>query len=48
MHLTIGYYNQNAESFFSNTAKVDMSALHDLFLSSVAVGGVILDAGCGP
>ncbi|KQV85321.1 DEAD/DEAH box helicase [Massilia sp. Root351] len=47
MHLTIGYYNQNADSFFSDTSTVDMTALHDLFLSSVAVGGVILDAGCG-
>ncbi|WP_082551810.1 DUF3427 domain-containing protein [Massilia sp. Root351] len=47
IHLTIGYYNQNADSFFSDTSTVDMTALHDLFLSSVAVGGVILDAGCG-
>lgn len=47
MSLTISYYNRAAAGFFSNTVSVDMSALHELFLSKVALGGAILDAGCG-
>ncbi len=44
---TLAYYNQNATAFFSNTVDVDMSALHDRFLSTLSAGGMILDAGCG-
>jgi superfamily II DNA or RNA helicase/SAM-dependent methyltransferase len=44
---TLAYYNQNAAEFFSNTVNVDMSALHDRFLSTVSSGGLVLDAGCG-
>jgi superfamily II DNA or RNA helicase/HKD family nuclease len=47
MTSTLTYYNQNAAAFFSNTVKVDMSALHDRFLSTIGAGGSILDAGCG-
>lgn len=47
MTSTLTYYNQNATAFFSNTANVDMSALHDRFLSAVSAGGSVLDAGCG-
>lgn len=41
------YYNQNARGFFVSTVAVDMSALHEAFLTKLPVGGRILDAGCG-
>jgi superfamily II DNA or RNA helicase/HKD family nuclease/SOS-response transcriptional repressor LexA len=41
------YYSQNARSFFDSTAFVDMSALHDAFLSKLPANAHILDAGCG-
>ena len=47
MTQTLTYYNQNANSFFSNTVNVDMSVLHDRFLAKVSEGGNVLDAGCG-
>lgn len=47
MTSTLAYYNQNAADFFVNTIHVDMSILHDRFLSTVHPGGMILDAGCG-
>ncbi len=47
MTSTLNYYNQNASSFFSGTVNVDMSALHNRFLSAVSTGGSVLDAGCG-
>ena len=47
MTSTLAYYNHNASSFFSNTVDVDMSVLHDRFLTKVSAGGNILDAGCG-
>ncbi|MCL6483027.1 MAG: class I SAM-dependent methyltransferase, partial [Janthinobacterium lividum] len=47
MTSTLSYYNQNATTFFTNTVSVDMSVLHDRFLSAVSAGGNVLDAGCG-
>ena len=44
---TQAYYEKHAVTFFAQTANVDMSALHDRFLSHVRPGGLILDAGCG-
>lgn len=44
---TLDYYNKNAQEFFSNTVAVDMSPLHDRFLSTISPGGLVLDAGCG-
>ena len=44
---TIDYYNQNAESFFSETIGVDMSALYEPFLKLLPSNAHILDAGCG-
>ena len=41
------YYSQNARSFFDTTAFVDMSALHDAFLSKLPAKAYVLDAGCG-
>lgn len=43
----IEYYNENAESFFSNTVDADMSLWRDKFESHITDGGRILDAGCG-
>ncbi len=47
MTSTLNYYNQNASSFFSGTVNVDMSLLHDRFISALKAGGSVLDAGCG-
>lgn len=44
---TIGYYDQNASSFASQTADVDLTPLYDRFLRHVAPGGRVLDVGCG-
>ena len=47
MDLNAEYYSQNASSFFDSTVNVDMSALHDVFLSKLPARAHILDAGCG-
>lgn len=47
MTATLAYYNHNAAAFFADTVSVDMSALHDRFLSTISAGGIVLDAGCG-
>jgi SAM-dependent methyltransferase len=47
MEKTIEFYNRNAADIFNDTVGVDMSVLHDRFLSEVPDGGIILDAGCG-
>ena len=39
MTSTLSYYNQNATTFFANTISVDMSVLHDRFLSAVSHTG---------
>ena len=44
---TLAFYDSNAASFFAETSKLDMSALHRTFLAQVEAGGLILDAGCG-
>lgn len=44
---TIGYYNQNAESFVEGTVDAKMNAIQEKFLSHVKKGGLILDLGCG-
>jgi hypothetical protein len=44
---TLAYYDSEAESFFANTVDVDMSSLYEPFLSELAEGASILDAGCG-
>jgi 2-polyprenyl-3-methyl-5-hydroxy-6-metoxy-1,4-benzoquinol methylase len=44
---TIDYYNENAESFFSDTISVDMTALYEPFLNLLPENAHILDAGCG-
>lgn len=47
MDPTPDYYSQNARHFFDSTAFVDMSELHEAFLSRLAANAHILDAGCG-
>ena len=41
------FYDRNAKAFFDGTAGVDMSSLHEKFLSQLPVGSCLLDAGCG-
>lgn len=41
------YYSQHARSFFDSTVHIDMSELHDTFLSRLPATAHILDAGCG-
>lgn len=41
------YYNDNAETFFEGTVQSDMSGNYIDFLSKLAKGSHILDAGCG-
>lgn len=44
---TLAYYDRHAVTFFGLTANVDMTALHERFLSHIPPGGYVLDAGCG-
>ena len=44
---TIEYYNQNAESYCSDTLNADMSYSRDEFTKYVKKDGTILDLGCG-
>lgn len=44
---TLEYYNKNTEAFVSTTRDVDVSALHDRFLSLLPANAYILDLGCG-
>lgn len=45
--MTLNYYNQHADDFFTTTVDVDMSSLYAPFLTAIPPGGHILDAGCG-
>ncbi len=47
MPQTINYYDQNSQSFSSDTFALDLSDLYRRFLTYVPNGGKILDAGCG-
>lgn len=44
---TIQYYNRNARNFFDSTVNRDLTVLYTPFLSNLALGDYILDAGCG-
>lgn len=46
--MTRDYYDLNAEAFRERTVDCELAALHDAFLSRLAPGAHILDAGCGP
>ncbi len=45
--LSTGYYDDNAERFFADTAFVDLSEGRSRFVAALPPGGRILDAGCG-
>lgn len=45
--MSVGYYDENAQSYFDSTVTADMQELRDRFLQHVRSGGTILDAGCG-
>ena len=45
--MSIDYYEKNADSFYEDTYKVDMSNMYKRFFSHLASGAYILDAGCG-
>lgn len=46
--MTKDYYNKNAQEFFNQTVKADMSELYDIFLKKLPCNkGKILDLGCG-
>lgn len=47
MNDTIRYYNENAESYYRDTAEIDFSAAYDRFLKYVPDHGCIVDIGCG-
>ena len=44
---TLNYYNQNANSFATNTRSVDFRATQDRFLTKLPHPATILDFGCG-
>jgi SAM-dependent methyltransferase len=41
------YYQDNADSFYSATVDIDMSAIYQHFLPLIPKGCAVLDAGCG-
>lgn len=45
--MSVQYYQDNAQQFYSDTVCVDMSELYQPFISRLAKGALILDAGCG-
>lgn len=46
--MSIKYYNENSESFFNETLKVDMTYIYQKFLENLTKkSGKILDLGCG-
>lgn len=47
MRDTDRYYDQHAQMFFESTAHVDMAPLRQRFLTGLAPGSHLLDAGCG-
>ena len=44
---TLAYYEENARTYFRDTHDTDLSLIYRSFLSDVAKGGRILDAGSG-
>jgi 2-polyprenyl-3-methyl-5-hydroxy-6-metoxy-1,4-benzoquinol methylase len=45
--MAIDYYDERAAEFFQDTARVDMTALHERFSRYLPPRSRILDAGCG-
>lgn len=46
-HMSIKFYEDNAEQFATNTLDVDMSPVYERFLAALPQAGRILDVGCG-
>ena len=47
MSKTIDYYNTNADTYYTSTVALDMSAQYAFFEKHLAPGAHILDLGCG-
>ena len=47
VNATIEYYNENAVSFYSETADIDFSEIQNVFLKMLPEKSLILDFGCG-
>jgi len=45
--MTLKYYQQHADHFFTSTVSVDMSSLYQPFVTALPDGATVLDAGCG-
>ena len=45
--MSIQFYQDNADEFFSNTVQVNMSDIYSHFTKHLKDGSLILDAGCG-
>jgi SAM-dependent methyltransferase len=45
--VSIKFYDDNAESFFTDTVNVDLNAIYQHFLPKLSRNAHILDAGCG-
>lgn len=45
--MTLDYYKQHADAFFSGTVDVDMTSLYQPFIAALPAQGRVLDAGCG-
>jgi len=45
--LSVDYYNKNANKFFKDTYRLDMSEIYIKFINYIPKKGKILDAGCG-
>jgi SAM-dependent methyltransferase len=45
--MSIDFYERNADKFCDDTFDVDMTSIYEPFLSRLALGASILDAGCG-
>ena len=44
---TISYYNRDSQSYFKETAYIDLEDIYQKFREHIPYGGMILDAGCG-
>ncbi len=45
--MTNDYYQHHAQTFFDDTANVEMSSLYESFTRHLSPGACVLDAGCG-
>lgn len=45
--MSIEFYQNNADDFFTGTVNVDMSNIYQRFIKNIQPNALILDAGCG-